>query len=254
MGALLRCRGMPDLVSWLVIERGWRVVRPDGDEIGQVEDVVGDSGMGIFNGLAVRHNALTRVRYVPAERVQAIYEGVVALDVHDLDEFEEYDEPPASERFDSETGASARNVLSTSKLHRTAGLAASPGTARILAVVTDHAVVIAGGGPTGLMLAAELALADVEAAIVERRASKALAGSRAGGLHARTLEVLDQRGVAERFVSEGQTYPVAGFAMNTLDITDFPTRHNHVLGLTQNHIERIMAGWIGELGVSIYRG
>jgi uncharacterized protein YrrD len=92
---------MADLVSWLVIEPGWRVVRPDGDEIGQVEEVVGDSGIDIFNGLSVRHNALTRARYVPAERVQAIYEGVVALDVHDLDEFEEYDEPPTSERFEA---------------------------------------------------------------------------------------------------------------------------------------------------------
>jgi uncharacterized protein YrrD len=92
---------MADLVSWLVIEPGWRVVRPDGDEIGQVEEVVGDSGIDIFNGLSVRHNALTRARYVPAERVQAIYDGVVALDVHDLDEFEEYDEPPSSARFEA---------------------------------------------------------------------------------------------------------------------------------------------------------
>src|SRR6266545_3807963 len=59
---------------------------------------------------------------------------------------------------------------------------------------TDHAVVIAGAGPTGLMLAGELALAGVDVAIVERRASQDLAGSRAGGLHSRTIEVLDPRG------------------------------------------------------------
>ena len=70
--------------------------------------------------------------------------------------------------------------------------------------MTEHAVVIAGGGPTGLMLAGELALAGVDVAIVERRASQDLAGSRAGGLHSRTIEVLDQRGIADRFLSQGQ--------------------------------------------------
>jgi 3-(3-hydroxy-phenyl)propionate hydroxylase len=117
----------------------------------------------------------------------------------------------------------------------------------------EHAVVIAGGGPTGMMLAGELALAQVSVAIVERRASHELAGSRAGGLHARTIEVLDQRGIADRFLSEGNKLQVARFADVVLDISDFPTRHNYGLGLWQNHIERILAGWIGELGVTIYR-
>src|SRR5215207_1100297 len=118
----------------------------------------------------------------------------------------------------------------------------------------EHAVVIAGGGPTGLMLAAELALAGVDVAIVERRASQDLAGSRAGGLHSRTIEVLDQRGIADRFLSQGQVAQVAGFAGNSLDISDFPTRHPYGLGLWQNHIERILADWVGELAVPIYRG
>lgn len=120
--------------------------------------------------------------------------------------------------------------------------------------MTEHAVVIAGGGPTGLMLAGELALAGEDVAIVERRASQDLAGSRAGGLHARTIEVLDQRGIAERFLSQGQVAQVAGFAWIRLDISDFPTRHNYGLGLWQKHIERILAGWVGELAVPIYRG
>ena len=120
--------------------------------------------------------------------------------------------------------------------------------------MTGHAVVIVGAGPTGLMLAGELALAAVDVAIVERRASQDLAGSRAGGLHARTIEILDQRGIADRFLSEGQVAQVAGFAGVRLDISDFPTRHNYGLGLWQNHIERILAGWIGELAVLIYRG
>jgi 2-polyprenyl-6-methoxyphenol hydroxylase-like FAD-dependent oxidoreductase len=118
----------------------------------------------------------------------------------------------------------------------------------------EHAVVIAGAGPTGLMLAGELALAGVDVAIVERRASQDLAGTRAGGLHSRTIEILDQRGIADRFLSEGQVAQVAGFASVRLDISDFPTRHNYGLGLWQNHIERILAGWVGELAVTFYRG
>src|SRR5215217_7206756 len=113
--------------------------------------------------------------------------------------------------------------------------------------MTEHAVVIAGGGPTGLMLAGELALAKVDVAIVERRTSQDLPGLRAGGLHSRTIEVLDQRGIADRFLSQGQVAQVAGFAWIPLDISDFPTRHNYGLGLWQNHIERILAGWEGEL-------
>ena len=120
--------------------------------------------------------------------------------------------------------------------------------------LAEHAVVIAGGGPTGLMLAGELALAGVDVAIVERRASQDLPGARAGGLHSRTIEIFDQRGIAERFLSEGQVAQVAGFASIRLDISDFPTRHPYGLGLWQNHIERILAGWVGELAVTFYRG
>src|SRR4029079_9826293 len=111
--------------------------------------------------------------------------------------------------------------------------------------MTDHAVVIAGGGPTGLMLAGELALAGVDVVIVERRASQDLPGSRAGGLHSRTIEILDQRGIADRFLSEGQVVQVGQFAGVRLDISDFPTRHPYSLGLWQNYIERILAGWVG---------
>src|SRR5882724_7881787 len=117
----------------------------------------------------------------------------------------------------------------------------------------SHAVVIAGGGPTGLMLAGELALAGVDVAIVERRLSQDIAGSRAGGLHARTIEILDQRGIADRFLAEGQLVQVAAFAGTRLDISDFPTRHPYGLGLWQKHIERILAGWVDELEVRIYR-
>jgi len=120
--------------------------------------------------------------------------------------------------------------------------------------MAEHAVVVAGGGPTGLMVAGELALAGVDVAIVERRPSQDLPGSRAGGLHSRTIEVLDQRAIADRFLSRGEVAQVAGFAWIPLDISDFPTRHNYGLALWQNHIERVLAGWVGELAVPIYRG
>ena len=115
----------------------------------------------------------------------------------------------------------------------------------------EYAVVIAGAGPTGLTLAAELALANVDVVIVERRHSLDLVGSCAGGLHARSLEIFDQRGIAQRFIDEGQK---AQFAGVTLDLGNFPTRHNCGLGLWQNHIERILAQWVAELGVPIRRG
>ena len=120
--------------------------------------------------------------------------------------------------------------------------------------MTEHAVVIAGGGPTGLMLAAELALAGVDVAIVERREGQDLAGLRAGGLQIRTIELFDQRGIVDRFISQGQITTRAPFAGRTLDISDLSTRHSYFLALWQTHIERILAGWVGELGVPIYRG
>lgn len=120
--------------------------------------------------------------------------------------------------------------------------------------ITEHAVVIAGGGPTGLMLAGELALAGVDVVVVERRTDQHVDGSRAGGLHARTIEVLDQRGIAERFLSAGQVMQIQGFAGVPLDISDFPTRHNYGLALWQREFEPILAGWVDELGVPILRG
>lgn len=118
---------------------------------------------------------------------------------------------------------------------------------------TEHAVVIAGGGPTGMMLAAELTLAGIDVVVVERRSSHDLESSRAGGLHARTIEVLDQRGVADRFLAEGQPMQIQSFAGIMVDIGDFPTRHGHGLALWQRDFERILAGWVGELGVPILR-
>ena len=118
----------------------------------------------------------------------------------------------------------------------------------------DHAVLVAGGGPTGMMLAAELALGGVDVLVVERRPTRDLSGARAGGLLARTLEVLDQRGVVDRFLAEGVAMQVQGYAYIPLDISDFPTRHPHGLALWQNHIERLLGDWIDELGVPVLLG
>jgi 3-(3-hydroxy-phenyl)propionate hydroxylase len=120
--------------------------------------------------------------------------------------------------------------------------------------MTEHAVVIAGGGPAGMMLAAELALAKVDVAVVERRPDHVVMGSRAGGFGSRTIEVLDQRGVADRFLAEGQVHQAMPFGTGILDMSDFPTRHPYSLGIFQNQIERIMAAWIAELSVRIYYG
>jgi 2-polyprenyl-6-methoxyphenol hydroxylase-like FAD-dependent oxidoreductase len=120
--------------------------------------------------------------------------------------------------------------------------------------MTEHAVVIAGGGPAGMMLAAELALAKVDVAVVERRPDHVLTGSRAGGLLTRAIEVLDQRGVAHRFLTEGQVHQAMPFGGAMLDMSDLPTRHPYFLGIFQNEIERIMAAWIAELPVRIYHG
>ena len=115
--------------------------------------------------------------------------------------------------------------------------------------MAEHAVVIAGGGPTGLMLGGELALAGVDVAIVERRATQELVGARALGFHSRTIEVFDQRGIADRFLSQGYTAQVAGFAGVRFDISDFPTRHPYGLALPQKHVERLLADWVAELSL-----
>lgn len=125
---------------------------------------------------------------------------------------------------------------------------------KVQGALREADVVVVGAGPTGLMLAGELALGGVDVVVVERRLDQTVDGSRAGGLHSRTIEVLDQRGLAERFISIGQKYPSLGYAGISLDISDFPTRHNYLLALWQSRFEPILADWVTELGVPILRG
>jgi hypothetical protein len=70
---------MPDPVSWMVIEEGWPVVDADGKDVGRVDEVLGDEGADIFNGLRILHGVIGKRTYVPAEEVGEIVEGRVQL-------------------------------------------------------------------------------------------------------------------------------------------------------------------------------
>ena len=92
---------MTDPVSWKVIERGWKVVSSDGAEVGTIEEAVGDSTADIFNGLVLSTGLLKAARYVPAERVGAIVEGRVELELagDEVDALEPWSGSPPSARI-----------------------------------------------------------------------------------------------------------------------------------------------------------
>jgi hypothetical protein len=98
---------MPDPVSWLLIEPGWKVVAADGEDIGKVEEVAGDSTHDIWDGIAVASGILSKPRYVPAEQVAEIVEGEVrlALTKEQFEHLDEFQEPPTTARIES-AGAS----------------------------------------------------------------------------------------------------------------------------------------------------
>jgi uncharacterized protein YrrD len=95
---------MADPVSWLVIERGWQVVDVEGNDVGKVEELVGDSGRDIFNGLTIATGLFARGQYVPAEKVAEITEGQVrlALRKDEVEHLPEHSEPPPSEQIQPE--------------------------------------------------------------------------------------------------------------------------------------------------------
>jgi 3-(3-hydroxy-phenyl)propionate hydroxylase len=115
-------------------------------------------------------------------------------------------------------------------------------------------VTVVGGGPTGLLLAGELALAGVDVELLERRTTTELLGTRARGFHSRTIELFDQRGIADRFLAAGRTAQVHSFGSTPLPIDGFPTRHPYTLGLGQSGVEEVLLGWVEELGVPVRRG
>jgi hypothetical protein len=95
---------VPDPVSWLLIERGWKVIDADGHEVGEVEETVGDSTHDIFNGLTIAKGLLSRGQYVAAEQVGEIVEGCVRLKLRsdEVERLPEYEEPPPQERIEPE--------------------------------------------------------------------------------------------------------------------------------------------------------
>ena len=115
-------------------------------------------------------------------------------------------------------------------------------------------VVVVGAGPAGMMLAAELRSAGVDVTVLEQRPTPELVGSRGGGIHSRSIELLDQRGVADRFLAAGRTLDTVTFGATAIGLADLPTRHPYTLALFQNEIERLLAGWLDELGVAVRRG
>ena len=115
-------------------------------------------------------------------------------------------------------------------------------------------VVVVGAGPTGLVLAGELALAGVEVHVVERRSTSDVVGMRARGFHSRTVELFDQRGIADRFLAAGRVMPGISIANTLVDVSDLPTRHPYTLAIPQSRIEQVLCEWVAELGVPIHRG
>ncbi|RCW43127.1 2-polyprenyl-6-methoxyphenol hydroxylase-like FAD-dependent oxidoreductase [Halopolyspora algeriensis] len=116
-------------------------------------------------------------------------------------------------------------------------------------------VIVAGGGPTGMMLAGELRLHGVHALVLDKEAEPTPV-VRALGLHARSIEVMDQRGLLERFLAHGRQYPVGGFfaAIPKPPPGQLDTAHGYVLGIPQPTTDRLLAERATELGAEIRRG
>ncbi|MEU7175789.1 rifampin monooxygenase [Micromonospora tulbaghiae] len=116
-------------------------------------------------------------------------------------------------------------------------------------------VIVVGGGPTGMMLAAELRLQGVGVLVLERDAEPP-PYVRSLGLHVRSIEVMDQRGLLERFLDNGGKHPIRGFfaGIDKPAPADLDTAHPYVLGIPQTHTDRLLADHAAEVGAEIRRG
>jgi 2-polyprenyl-6-methoxyphenol hydroxylase-like FAD-dependent oxidoreductase len=114
-------------------------------------------------------------------------------------------------------------------------------------------VIVAGGGPTGMMLAAELRLHGVRVVVLEKEAALALR-VRSLGLHVRSIEILDQRGLLERFLAEGTQYPVGRFAGIDKPAPELDTAHEYLLGIPQSITDRLLAEHAEAAGAEVRLG
>jgi 2-polyprenyl-6-methoxyphenol hydroxylase-like FAD-dependent oxidoreductase len=122
----------------------------------------------------------------------------------------------------------------------------------------DCQVLVIGAGPTGLVLGAELLARGIETRIIDKGDGAALE-SRAIGIHARTLEVLDMMGLAERFTERGQvvrhlSFYSRGRCLVNLDFARSGSRFGFLLDLPQDETERLLRARITELGGVIEPG
>ncbi|MYQ47298.1 FAD-dependent oxidoreductase [Streptomyces sp. SID4985] len=117
--------------------------------------------------------------------------------------------------------------------------------------VNGRGVVVVGAGPTGLLLAGDLATAGIPVTVLEKRPHRISNLSRAFAVHARTLEQLDARGLADELEAAGQPLTRLGFfGRLSIDLSGLPSRYRHVLVIPQYEVERVLERRAMEAGAA----